>query len=138
MAAAGRSSLGFGCSFNQVAAWPRKFDTGQYSTCLEYMEVQLTPELEEKIANLSTQTGCPADELVQDVMPGYVYELAGVRDTLDTRYDGIKSGRVKLIHRPGVWPSSESGSFAGNTFHSGTLRPIQTCHNDRLHPDSAP
>ena len=97
MAAAGRSSLGFGCSFNQVAAWPRKFDTGQYSTYLENMEVHFTPELEEKITKLSSQTGCPADELVQDVMAEYVYELAGVRDTLDTRYDDIKSGRVKLI-----------------------------------------
>ena len=97
MAAAANSNSASACSSKQVAARPRKFDTGQYSTYPQNMEVHFTPELEEQIAKLSTQTGRPADELVQDVMAGYVYELAGVRDTLDSRYDDIKSGRVKLI-----------------------------------------
>jgi predicted DNA-binding protein len=61
------------------------------------MEVHFTPELEKQLTDLSAQTGRPADELVQDVMAGYVHELAGVRATLDSRYDEIKSGRVKLI-----------------------------------------
>ena len=30
-------------------------------------------------------------------MAGFVDELAGTREMLDTRYDDIKSGRVKLI-----------------------------------------
>jgi hypothetical protein len=61
------------------------------------MEVHFTPELEKQLIDISTQIGRPANELVQDVMAGYVHELAGVRSTLDGRYDDIKSGRVKLI-----------------------------------------
>lgn len=61
------------------------------------MEVHFTPELEKQITDLSTLTGRPDDELVQDVMAGYIHELAGVRDALDSRYDDIKTGRVKLI-----------------------------------------
>jgi len=33
---------------------------------------------------------------VQDAVAGYVDELAGTRKMLDSRYDDIKSGRVKL------------------------------------------
>ena len=34
---------------------------------------------------------------MQDVVAGYVDELAGVREMLDSRYDDLKSGRVKPI-----------------------------------------
>lgn len=61
------------------------------------MEVQLRPELEEKLNELSSLTGRPAGELVEDVIEGYFDELAEVRETLDSRYDDIKSGKVKLI-----------------------------------------
>ncbi len=61
------------------------------------MEVHLTPDLEAKLNALATETGRATDELVQDVMAGYLDELAQVRATLDRRYDDIKSGRVKPI-----------------------------------------
>ena len=64
---------------------------------LKRMEVHFTPELEKKLTELSTQTGRSADELVQDLISEYVHELSRVRDTLDSRYDEIKSGRVELI-----------------------------------------
>jgi predicted DNA-binding protein len=61
------------------------------------MEVHFTPELERKLNDLASKTGRGADELVQDVVAGYVDELAGVREMLDSRYDDIKSGKAKLI-----------------------------------------
>ena len=61
------------------------------------MEVHFTPELEKRLADLAVRIGQPADELVQDVIAGYVDELAYTREMLDSRYDDIKSGRVKLI-----------------------------------------
>jgi predicted DNA-binding protein len=61
------------------------------------MEVHFTPELEKKLNDLAAKTGRGADELVQDVVAGYVDELAGVREMLDGRYDDLKSGRVKPI-----------------------------------------
>lgn len=61
------------------------------------MEVHFTPELEKRLADLAVRIGQPADELVQDVIAGYVDELADTREMLDSRYDDIKSGRVKLI-----------------------------------------
>ena len=61
------------------------------------MEVHFTPELEKKLNELAAKTGRGADELVQDVVAGYVDELAGVREMLDGRYDDLKSGRVKPV-----------------------------------------
>ena len=61
------------------------------------MEVHFTPELEKKLADIASQAGRPADDLVQDVVAGYVEELAEVRVMLDSRYDDLKSDRVKPI-----------------------------------------
>jgi len=61
------------------------------------MEVQLTPDLEAKLNAWATETGRPTNELVQDVIAGYFDELAQMRETLDRRYDDIKSGKVKPI-----------------------------------------
>jgi hypothetical protein len=61
------------------------------------MEVHFSPELEKKLKDLTAQTGRDAGELLQDVVAGYVDELAGVREMLDTRYDDLKSGRAKPI-----------------------------------------
>jgi hypothetical protein len=61
------------------------------------MEVHFPPEVEEQLARLADSTGQGADELVQDVMAGYLAELAEVRTNLDRRYDEIKSGKVLPI-----------------------------------------
>jgi len=61
------------------------------------MEVHLKPETESRLHELAAQTGRGTDELVEDAMAGYLQELAQVRETLDSRYDDIKSGRVKAI-----------------------------------------
>lgn len=61
------------------------------------MEVRFTPEMEKKLADLAAQTGRGVDELVRQVVAGYVNELATVRSMLDSRYDDLKSGRVDLI-----------------------------------------
>ena len=61
------------------------------------MEVHFRPDLQAKLDELSTETGRPADELVEDVVAGYFDELAGTRDMLNSRYDDLKSGRVKPI-----------------------------------------
>lgn len=55
------------------------------------------PELQTKVDQWVKDTGRPVDELVEDAMAGYFDELALLRDTLDSRYDDIKSGKVKLI-----------------------------------------
>jgi len=62
------------------------------------MEVRLTPDLEAKLNQLSADRTREKRELVQDAMTGYLAELSQLRDTLDSRYDGIKSGRVKPIN----------------------------------------
>jgi len=56
-----------------------------------------TPELEKKLNDIAAQAGRPTDHLVQEVVAGYVEELAEVRSMLDSRYDDLKSGRVKPI-----------------------------------------
>ena len=61
------------------------------------MQLQLTAELEAKLKDIAAQSGQPVDELVENVMGGYVDELTETKAMLDTRYDDIKSGRVQLI-----------------------------------------
>ena len=62
------------------------------------MEVHFTPETEKKLKDLAAQSGRGnAAELVQDVVEGYFDELAQTREMLNSRYDDLKSGRVKPI-----------------------------------------
>jgi predicted transcriptional regulator len=61
------------------------------------MEVHFTPDMEARLDQLATETGRAKEELVQEAMAGYFEELEQVRDTLDRRYDDIKSGKVKLV-----------------------------------------
>lgn len=61
------------------------------------MEVHVTPELAKKLNDLAATTGRAPDELVQDALAGYLEELASLQETLDSRYDDLKSGRLKPI-----------------------------------------
>mgnify|MGYP001424816052 CR=1 FL=1 len=61
------------------------------------MEVHSSADLKAKLDEWATETGRPADELVEEAMAGYFDELARVRGMLDSRYDELKSGRVQPI-----------------------------------------
>lgn len=61
------------------------------------MEVHFNPELEKKLNALATVSGRGADELVQDAVLGLFDEIAHAQEMLDSRYDDLKSGRVKPI-----------------------------------------
>jgi len=61
------------------------------------MEVHLRPETESRIQELAAKTGRAPDDLVEDAMAGYLQELSQVRETLDSRYDDLKSGRAKPV-----------------------------------------
>jgi hypothetical protein len=69
-----------------------------FSRILNGMEVNFTPETEKKLKDLATQSGGgTADELVQEVVEGYFDGRAQAHEMLDSRYDDLKSGRVKPI-----------------------------------------
>lgn len=61
------------------------------------MEIRLKPETESRLNELASKSGRPADELVEDAMAAYLTEVAELRTTIDSRYDDIKSGRVKPL-----------------------------------------
>ena len=61
------------------------------------MEVHVPPELAKKLTDLAATTGRAPDQLVEDALAGYLEELASLRETLDSRYGDLKSGRVKPI-----------------------------------------
>jgi predicted DNA-binding protein len=61
------------------------------------MEVHFSPDMEARLDQLAQVTGRPKEELVQDAMAGYLEELEQLRETLDRRYDEIKSGKVKMV-----------------------------------------
>jgi len=64
---------------------------------MKTMEVHLTPDVERKLIDLAGQSGRGTDELLQDALAAYFEELAQTRDMLNSRYDELKSGRVKPI-----------------------------------------
>lgn len=61
------------------------------------MEVHLSAETESRLQQLAATTGRTPAELIEDAMEGYLLALSQTRETLDRRYDDIKSGRVKAI-----------------------------------------
>ena len=61
------------------------------------MEVHFAPETEKKLNDLAAQSGRRADEVLQDALAGYFEEVAQTREMLNSRYDDLKSGRVKPI-----------------------------------------
>ncbi len=61
------------------------------------MEIHFTPDIERKLNDLSALSGRGPDELLLDALAGYLDELAETRDMLNSRYDELKSGRVKPI-----------------------------------------
>lgn len=61
------------------------------------MEVQFEPNVQAKLERMARESDRAAVELVQDAVAGYVDELSAPGEMLDSRYDDIKSGKVKLI-----------------------------------------
>ena len=55
------------------------------------------PDLQKKIDRWVAETGRGPDELAEDAFAGYFEELAHTREMLDSRYDDLKSGRVKPL-----------------------------------------
>ena len=47
--------------------------------------------------DLASQTGRGTDELLQDALAVYLDEIAQTRETPDSRYEDLKSGRAKPI-----------------------------------------
>lgn len=61
------------------------------------MEVNFRPETESRLQELAQQTGRASDDLIEDAMAGYLKELGEAREMLDSRYDDLKSGRLKAV-----------------------------------------
>ena len=87
---------------------PRIFSAlprSRFSHTMKSMEVHLNPDLQAKLDKLATETGRPTGELVEDAVAGYFDELVQTREMLDSRYDDLKSGRVKPIDGEEVFES---------------------------------
>jgi len=67
------------------------------SRTLKAMEVRFDPDVEKKLNDLAAESGRGTDELLQDALAGYLDELAQTREVLNSRYDDLKTGRVKPI-----------------------------------------
>lgn len=61
------------------------------------MEVHVSPDLARKLNDLATASGRAPDELVEDAVAAYLEEVGALRETLDHRYDDLKSGRVTPV-----------------------------------------
>jgi predicted transcriptional regulator len=61
------------------------------------MEVNFHPDIESRLQELAEKTGRATTDLIEDAIAGYLKELTGIRDMLDSRYDDLKSGRLSAI-----------------------------------------
>jgi hypothetical protein len=61
------------------------------------MEVHFAPEVEKKLNELATRSGRGADEVLQDALAGYFDEVVQTQEMLNSRYDDLKSGKVKPV-----------------------------------------
>lgn len=61
------------------------------------MEIRVTPKTANKLNALAASSRRTPSEIVEDALAGYLEEVASVGKTLDSRYDDLKSGRVKPI-----------------------------------------
>jgi hypothetical protein len=61
------------------------------------MEVHLAPELQAQFDRIVKETGLTPDELIADALAYYVPGVDQTREMLDSRYDELKSGKVKPI-----------------------------------------
>ncbi len=61
------------------------------------MEVHFAPDVQAKIDQLVSETGRTPDKLLEDAMAGYAPELVQTREMLNSRYDDLKSGKMKPI-----------------------------------------
>ena len=64
-------------------------------------EVQVSPATAKKLNDLVASSGRALEEIVEDALAGYLEEAAAVGQTLDSRYDDLKSGRVRPIEGGG-------------------------------------
>jgi hypothetical protein len=62
------------------------------------MEVHLNnPDIQAKIDRWVAETGRGPAELIEDAVAGYFVELNQTREMLTSRYDDLKSGKVKPV-----------------------------------------
>ena len=61
------------------------------------MNVHVTPETAKKLHDLAATSGRAPEDIVEDALAGYLEEVAAVGKALGSRYDDLKSGRVKPI-----------------------------------------
>jgi hypothetical protein len=69
------------------------------------MEVHFTPALQAEIDQLVIESGRPLDKLIEDAMAIYVAEVAQTREMLNSRYDDLRSGKVKPIDGEALFES---------------------------------
>jgi hypothetical protein len=93
---------------------------GRFSRNLRTMEVHFGPDLQAKIDQLVSETGCTPDKLLEDALAGYVPELVQTREMLNSRYDDLKSGRAKPIPGDEVEASFREKSAAARRSQPGS------------------
>ena len=80
------------------------------------MEVHVAPEIERRLCDLASQSGCETGKLLEDALAGYFDEVMKTRTLLDSRYDDLKSGKVDSMSIDQVEThfSNRSGSVSNS------------------------
>jgi predicted transcriptional regulator len=81
------------------------------------MEVQLNPDLQGKLDNLAARRQLSSSQIVEEVMAVYLGGVESFRQTLDSRYDEVVSGQVKLLDGEEVFGEILSEHFVPTKPH---------------------
>jgi predicted transcriptional regulator len=76
---------------------PRLLTQSAPLSTLAPVKVRFRPETESQLQELANKTGRAPNDLIEDAMAGYLEEPSHLRSTLDSRYDDLKSVRVKAV-----------------------------------------
>jgi predicted DNA-binding protein len=63
----------------------------------EDVRINLMPQTQAKLDKIAQETGRTVDELVEDVLVGYLEEVYQLHQMIERRYDDLNSGRVVAI-----------------------------------------
>jgi predicted transcriptional regulator len=81
------------------------------------MEVHFPPEVQAKLEQMARDTGRRSDQLVENVVIDFFEDFALTRETLDSRYDDLESGRVKPVPGAEVFARLRAKSAARRAEH---------------------
>ena len=81
------------------------------------MEVHFPPDVQAKLEQMARDTGRSSEQLLENIVKDFFADFALTRETLDSGYDDLESGRVKPVPGTEVFARLRAKSAARRAEH---------------------